>query len=529
MTEPRSGGTAAIQIPSHAPSPEAHPSLRESWLKFAVLAFMLVTILALSQYPLRRINSDSEVNFNEGWNAYRQAFAQRSTPLYGAPPDVLTGSTNYPPLSFHIVSLLSFHGDVVRTGRWLSLISLLVTGIFIALIVSELGADPVIAVFSMLLYVLGISVFLPDRLGMDDPQLLAEAFTTAGLYLYIRARSSLILLCSSALAFCLAGFTKQNLIAFPAAVAIDLLIQSRRKFAIWAAAMVGFAIVFLGLTFAIDGRYFFDHLLTHRAYHLDQTLGSITHFYLLAFQGVMLVALVWTLCRFRAQPLLALAFLFSNALAFVLAGGDGVDLNIYFNAFAAAVMVCGVALAEIDGVALSTKNNGRLTHSRPSSEWNDGLDRLRGKVGLALMAGLFLCLAIRVPDRFREARLRGALMADDDAGFRAAVDLVRSTPGPALCESLLVCYRAGKPYIYDTYSAIEEIKSHHTDVDASLPLLRDRHFAIIQLDALPGEAVTEPPNFFRTRSRFTPQFVDTLLEYYRPELRTAHYLLFLPK
>ena len=120
-------------------------------------------------------------------------------------------------------------------------------------------------------------------------------------------------------------------------------------------------------------------------------------------------------------------------------------------------------------------------------------------------------------------------MADDDAGFRAAVDLFKATPGPALCESLLLCYRAGKPYTFDTYTAIEEIKSHHTDVDAGLPLLRSRRFAIIQLDALPGEAVTEPPTIFRARSRFTPAFVDTLLENYRVALRTSHILLFVPK
>ena len=522
-SEPQSGTTAAIQsLPEARPS-APRPISRRVYLEFVILALMLFTIFSLFQYPLRRINSDSEVNFNEGWNAYRQAFAQQGIPLYSSPPDLSTGATNYPPLSFHIVALLSFHGDVVKTARWISVYSLILTGIFIALIVRELGASIAIAAFSMLLYILGIAVFLPDRIGMDDPQLLGEVFTTAGLYLYLRARNSSAMLCISALAFCLAGFTKQNLIAFPAAVAIDLLLRSRKRFAIWCGAMLVFGGLLLGLTFAIDGRYFFDHLLTHRAYSFDAGLGSITHFYLATFQGVMLVALVWTLCRFRSQPLVAMAFLFSNALAFVLAGGDGVDLNIYFNGFAAAVMVCGVALAEI---------------SQPSAteaEDSNASERLIlpanfiGKLSVALMAALFLCVALRVPDRLREAHLRGQFMADDDAGFRAAVDLMKATPGPALCESLLACYRAGKPYTFDTYTAIEEIKSHHTDVDASLPLLRSRHFAVIQLDALPGEAVTEPPTIFRTRSRFTPAFVDTLLENYRVALRTSHMLLFVPK
>ena len=487
-------------------------------LKFAVIATMLVTIFLLFQYPLRRIDSDSEINFNEGWNAYRQAFARDGMPLYGSPPDLSTGATNYPPVSFHLVGLLSFHGDIVRTARWISLLSLLATAIFIGLILSELGADSVIAVFATLLYILGITVFLPDRLGMDDPQLLAEAMTTAGLYLYLRAKDSALLLCASALAFCAAIFTKQNLIAFPAAVAIDLLIRSRRRFAIWCGAVVGFSAAFLALTFTLDGRYLFQHLLVHRAYSWDAGLGSITHLYLLTFQGVMLVALVWTLCRSRAQPLVALAFLLSNALAFVLVGGDGVDLNIYFNGFAAAIIVCGLAVAEVDRIHF-----GSEPQPGPSPVVSGHA------VAAALMMTLFLCVAIRVPERLREAHLRQQYMSDDDAGFRAAVDLMKATPGPALCESLLACYRAGKPYTFDTYTAIEEIKSHHTDEDASVPLLRSRHFAVIQLDAQPGEAMNQPPTIYRQRSRFTSEFVDTLLENYRLVLRTSHMLIFVPK
>ena len=57
-----------------------------------------------------------------------------------------------------------------------------------------------ILVSAALLYILGISIFLPDRVGMDDPQLLAEAMTTAGLYLYIKSKDNLLLLSASALA-----------------------------------------------------------------------------------------------------------------------------------------------------------------------------------------------------------------------------------------------------------------------------------------------------------------------------------------
>jgi hypothetical protein len=493
------------------------------WLKFVVIALLLVTIGALLRFPLRRINGDSEINYNEGWNAYKQALVGKGVPLYAERPEVFTGPTTYPPASFHLIDLIARHHDVVRTGRWVSLVSLLLAGIFVGLVVRELTAGPIIATFSALLYILGIAVFLPDRLAMNDPQLLGEALTTAGFYCYLKGPDKARLLCVSALAFCLAGFTKQNLIAFPAAVALDLLVRSRKKFAIWLGAMILFAGSFTVLTLAVDGRYFLVHLLFHRAYSLDAGLGSITHYYLLTFQGVLLVAIVWTLCRFRSYPVLASAFVFANALACVLAGGDGVDLNIYFNAFGAAVIVCGAALADIDRWNATSPLNcatgrGRGVHGDSTVA-----------VSAALMAALFLCILVSFPDRLREDHAKAKLLSREDAEFRAAADLIKAKPGPALCESQLLCYRAGKPYMFDAYVASDQIKAHRLDQAVVLHLLRSHQFQAVQLNALPEEARPEPAVIVRNRQRFTPEFMDELLQNYRLAMRTSHMLIFVPK
>src|SRR5262249_31384692 len=142
---------------------------------------------------------------------------------------------------FHLVSLLGRPGDLVLVGRWISIIALALTGLFIGLIVNRYGADRVTSIFSGLLYVVGIADLYPSRLGMDDPQLLGEALTTAGLYGYLVTFNKTKLLWVSALLFCFAGFTKQNLIAFPAAVGIDLLLRLRAAFWKWLLYMVVFA------------------------------------------------------------------------------------------------------------------------------------------------------------------------------------------------------------------------------------------------------------------------------------------------
>jgi len=202
-----------------------------NWLAPAVLGCMTLTLLALFVFPVRRIFADVEVTYNEGWNAYKQAMAAHAIPLYGAPRAQFTGSTGYPPLSFHLIGWLGRMGSFTAAGRWVSLISLIVAGVFVALIVRRESGSPWASLFSFLLYEIGVVILLPNRVGMNDPQLLGEALSACGLYFYLRSSGSNRLLYISAFAFCLAGFTKQNLIAFPIAVGLDLLLRSRKEFA----------------------------------------------------------------------------------------------------------------------------------------------------------------------------------------------------------------------------------------------------------------------------------------------------------
>src|SRR5712692_1105606 len=233
----------------------------DTWLSTAVICLMTATLLALLGFPLRRTFANVEVNYNEGWNAYRAAMVSNRIPLYATPPQGFGTGTAYPPLSFHLVGLLGTASTFTLIGRLVSLISLIAAGVFVGLIVRRGGASRQIAVFSFLLYEIGIALLRADRIGMYDPQLLGEALSVAGLYFYVRNPISNRLLCVSALLFCLAGFTKHNLIVFPAAVAIDLLLRSRRAFVTWAGAMLLSVGILTGMTLVIDGRYFPIHLM----------------------------------------------------------------------------------------------------------------------------------------------------------------------------------------------------------------------------------------------------------------------------
>jgi hypothetical protein len=210
------------EVPKIPPVSFGQP-VRDTWLSTIVISLMMITLLALFSFPVRRIFANVEVNYNEGWNAYRAAWVAQGIKLYATPPGggFATG-TAYPPISFHLVSWLGTANTYTLAGRLVSLISLLATGLFVALLVRQGGGSPHTAIFSFFLYEIGIAILRADRIGMYDPQLLGEALSTAGLYFYVRNPKSTRFLFFSALLFCLAGFTKHNLIAFPAAVAVDL-------------------------------------------------------------------------------------------------------------------------------------------------------------------------------------------------------------------------------------------------------------------------------------------------------------------
>ena len=490
-----------------------------TWLSTVILFFMLATLVALFWFPLRRISANVEINYNEGWNAYRAAMVSSGIPLYGTPPQSFGTGTAYPPLSFHLIGWLGTTDSFVAIGRWISLISLMITGVFLALIVRQAGGSLDAAIFSFLLYEIGIALLLPNRIGMNDPQLLAEALSTAGLYFYVRNPVSTRLLCISGLLFCLAGFTKQTLIVFPAVVAIDLLLRSRKAFVTWAGAMVLCAAFLTGLTFLVDGRYFVVHLLGKRTYAYGRAWGEF-HIYAVLFQGMLVLATAWTINALRSRRLLVLAFVFSHMLAFLLSGGAGVDLNVFFNPWATTVMACGLAMSDIRFAP---------------AEWRPSIYNAAAALSFALF---FMSVMVFVPGELRRDTEKTHALPELENEFRSAVEFAKAHPGPALCESLLLCYEAGKPFEYESFSVRDELKTGQIKERDVLELLRTHHFQTVQINLRSVEENLEWPELRAslladqtdpdTRRNFTPDFLRELVADYHLSKRTSQMAVFCP-
>src|SRR5205823_2042886 len=82
----------------------------------------------------------------------RDALVAKGIPLYRTPPQGLVGATAYPPISFHLVSWLGNEHTFTLVGRLISLLSLLATGVFVALIVKRVSGSQLTAIISFLLF-----------------------------------------------------------------------------------------------------------------------------------------------------------------------------------------------------------------------------------------------------------------------------------------------------------------------------------------------------------------------------------------
>lgn len=516
---PDSPEISDVRMEQDEQSPSANGAARGDWLSAIVLCLMAATMLALFWFPLRRTFTNVEVNYNEGWNAYRATWVASRIPLYGKPPQSFGTGTAYPPLSFHLIALLGSPNTFVNIGRWISLISLMAAGILLALIVRRGGGSLQAATFSFLFYEIGIALLLPNRIGMNDPQLLGEALSIAGLYFYIRNPLSTRLLCASALLFCLSGFTKHTLLVFPAVVAIDLLFRSRKAFLTWTGAMVLCAGLFFGLTFLIDGRFFLVHLMSKRTYSYSRAWSQY-HAYAVLFQGFLVVATAWVIYAFRSRRVFASAFLLSHILAFLLGGGAGVDMNIFFNPWATTVMACAFALSDITFV---------LAAWRPAI-WNS--------TGAFAFALFFINIMVFVPGQLRRDREKARALPGLENEFRSAVESTKARPGPALCESLLLCYEAGKAFEYEPFSVRDELKTGQVKENDVLQLLRTHYFQTVEINLRSVEENLDWPALRTsltsdqmdpdTVRNFPPSFLRELVADYHLSKQTSQMALFVP-
>ena len=432
-----------------------------------ILIWCIGLIAALSAlWPTYRAFLDVEIDENEGWNAYFADAAMGRMPLYPARGQLI--SNNYPPLSFYLVGGFGkLTGDPVLAGRLLSLGAVAFTAVAVALAVKRLGGNTVAAGCGALYFVATMCRFFTDYVGMNDPHLLGQAVMALGFVAFLRAVAHDGGYAAPVLLMVAAGFIKHNVIVMPLTSMVWLGIQRPRRLVrvgllAACAVAVGFA-----LCYAAFGADFFANLMSPRALHWRHAIGAVGR---LQWVAVGLVAWLYVGVARRGDPgvrlcnlLIVLAFL----NYFLQKAGDGVAQNAQFE------LVFGVSI----GVGLAFAQAPFLPLARRYSP-----DALR----VVFLLGI--CLRLVASTRLEPVRLltdRGfpAEIARREAAMSATVARIRTTPGDVLCDTL-ACYRAGKPFVVDSFNVHQRILAGKLPPDVILQRIADGRLTSVAEDPL---------------------------------------------
>ncbi len=475
---------------------------RENLWRVGALLLAVVTLGA--GWPLLlRAGAMVQIDYNEGWNAYRDALAAHMGALYSTLP--VLQITNYPPVSFYVVGVLGrLSGDVTIAGRMLSLVSLGAIGVAIGAITRQFTGTRYTGACAALLFILWLEIWMPNRIGVNDPQLLGMAFELAGFYVFLRPGGSGRAMEISAGLFTLALFTKQNLVALPLGAGASLLFgrEWRRLFRFALAGLLCAAMLFAAIR-VTGGPYLLAHVLRGRAYRLADAAAQ-SGLYILIFLPFFGIAARWVWqnrADARRRPLF-LSWLAAHAAGFIFSGGDGTGGNMLFEAMVLDAII--VPIAYTDYFA-----------RRPDASPN------RAAWLLALPMLFPLCL---LPSKIAGSLPEWRSLPLVQEQFAQGAGLLRAAPTPVLCENLLMCYQAGKPSAFDPYFVWDQIRLGRLDECSIVVLVARQQLGMVELGDVDRP---EPPA--RSRSRFTPLFMQALRQRYRILLRTAEFTLWVPQ
>jgi len=455
----------------------------------ALCAFMAVFTAII---PFTRAFFRLEINYNEGWNIFNATALVNRQSLY--PIKYGWTSVNYPMLSFEILAQLHrFTHEYLFTARVVSLLSLVACSLLVAAIVKTLNSSwrsSILAgLFCLAVFCAAANIYV----GMDDPQMLAQVFFLLAFLTYLRHRRSLPAIAFTALLFVVACFIKHNPIDFPLAVLIELILVSLPR-AIWFSLCgILFAAIAVLLSIRFGGPYFLAQILAQRSYSSLKIVGQLIK----VIRPLLLPFCVAAYTAFRLRKdatrrIATILFLTTLLVGSYFSGGQGVNINALFSAILAMSILLGLFWDQISSLRW---------------QWTP-----RPQAAFAPLI-LFIWLIIPMiqsgnwlPIRALRHAAAAQTRFDEDIAF------LQSHPGPALCESLLECNLAGKPYLYDTFNASALIRFRKLDADVFIDQILQHRFSAIQTDGL-------LPLVRDDSERWNPSIRDAIEANYVPALQ----------
>lgn len=455
--------------------------------------------------PFARAFFRAEVNYNEGWNVYNASVVAGHQMLY--PVKYGWTTMNYPMLSFVLMAWLHrLTHEYLFTARVVSLLSITASSVLVGAIVRRLGCSRRAALlagwFCLAMFCANADLYV----GADDPQMLAQVFFLAGLLVYVQQRESMTAIAAAALLFVVGGSIKHNLIDFPLAVLIELALVSTWRAVWFSVCGICFAVVSVALHLHYGGPEFLSQLLAPRGYSTGKVVDQFVNvFGPLLIPFCVALGTAFAVRRDVRQRIAVILLTTTIVVGGYFSGGDGVSINALFGAMFAVAILMGVFF---DGVEMER-------WEWTSKPW---VEQRAAYVPVVLFVWMVIPLILS-GNWNPVARLRETAAAEKR--MDAEVALLREQQGPALCESLLECYFAGKPYVYDPFNATRLIHFGKLDARVVVDGLRARQYGAVQFDGPLTEEIRS--------ERFDGAILKAIEENYAPVLTNEDGEIYFPK
>ena len=339
-------------------------------------------------------------------------------------------------------------------------------------------------------------------MGIDDPHLLGQALFMAVFALYFRLTPGVGSAALLAVLVTLSLLTKHNMLALPAVMSFDLLIRWpwRAKITYVATGIAAAAISFL-IIWLVIGDTFFVQVFEFSSRALDPARGFLMTTAMVGKleSALATVGLVLILNRkVRPYGLIGVFLLVALAEGAVFTSGANDDINHFFEIFAALSIGAGLALHWV----------GRRFEAPAASI----------VLALLIQAGILfnapLSIGRLVVDVSGDMAERQRLFHDD-------VAFVKAAKGRVLCQSFLLCFRAGQPIYFDPFNVYNGMAQGLYPPDLLIGMLKRHEIALMQVEDRRQHRHDDAPGR-QAMPAFFVHFGDDVFDVLEREYKVAH-------
>lgn len=429
---------------------------------------------------------DQAIRLSTGENIYR--------PDLSSPPFTIA---NYPPLFVLLnAPLVKAFGPSLINGRLISLLSALVSALFLALIVRHGTRDRLATLTTVTVFL--ASPFVAKWSVFNRIDLLALALSTAALYVILRRPDERRGLLLSGLLLVAAIFTRQSYaLAAPLAAFVWLWTRERKRAVQLALLVAGLSLIlFLLLNVATSGGFYLNIVRANiNEFGLDRLnhwIGQLTS-YTPILIALSLVFLIIAPGRLATWPLLV-AYLVGASLSALTIGKIGSNANYLLELSAAFSLVAGALIA--------------WCRSHP---WRLALLALALsiQVGMLISATLDDAVAWSVDRR------------QDEEALRELKELIAASPDPVLADEYMGMISAlGRPLYLQPFELTQLSRQGVWDQAPLVTSIENQEFPLI--------VIFQSPFWPLHEERWTAEMLSAVDEHYRPAQTLAGNILYRP-